>query len=45
MIDTHLSYEAAREHFNITAIAQASEGAKDFSNAIRANIITRPVEP
>ena len=44
MIDTHLSYEAAREHFDITELAQASEDAKDFSNAIRANIVTRPVE-
>jgi len=43
MIDTHLSYKEAREHFDITEIAQASEDAKDFSNAIRANIITRPV--
>ncbi len=44
MIDTHLPYKEAREHFNITEIAQASEDAKDFSNAIRANIITRPVK-
>lgn len=43
MIDTHLSYEAAREHFDITSIAQASEDTKDFSNAIRAEIVTRPV--
>ena len=43
MIDTHLSYEAAREHFDITKLAQASEHAKDFSNAIRANITTRPI--
>ena len=44
MIDTHLPYEKAREHFDITEIAQASEDAKDFSNAIRGNIVTRPVQ-
>lgn len=43
MIDTHLSYEAAREHFDITEIAQESEDAEDFSKAIRANIVRRPV--
>ncbi len=43
MIDTHLPYKEAREHFDITEIAQASEDAKDFSKAIRANIVTRPV--
>ena len=44
MIDTHLTYEAAREHFDISEVAQASEDAKDFSKAIRVNIITRPVQ-
>ncbi len=43
MIDTHLSYEAAREHFDITETAQASEEAEDFSQAIRAQIVTRPI--
>lgn len=43
MIDTHLSYEAARKHFDITEIAQASDDAKDFSNAIRAGIVRHPV--
>lgn len=43
MIDTHLSYEAARKHFDITEVAQAADDAKDFSRAIRANIVTRPV--
>lgn len=43
MIDTHLPYKEAREHFDITKIAQASEDAEDFSNAIRAEIIRRPV--
>jgi len=43
MIDTHLPYKDAREHFDITEIAQASEDAEDFSNAIRSDIITRPL--
>ena len=44
MIDTHLSYEDAREHFDISEIARASEDAEDFSKAIRAKIITRPID-
>ncbi len=40
MIDTHLPYKEAREHFDITKMAQESENAKDFSNAIRADIIS-----
>lgn len=45
MIDTHLTYKAAREHFDISTVAQESENIKDFSNAIRAKIVTRaPVE-
>jgi len=43
MIDTHLPYNNAREHFDITEIARDSEDAKDFSNAIRADIVLRPV--
>ncbi len=43
MLDTHLSYADSREHFDISEIARESEEAKDFSNAIRANIVTRPV--
>lgn len=43
MIDTHLPYKEAREHFDITKIAQASEDAKDFSKAIRAGIVRRPI--
>ncbi len=43
MIDTHLSYDAAREHFDITKIAQAEDDTKDFSKAIRKNIVTRPI--
>jgi len=40
MIDTHLSYEDAREYFDISEIARASEDAKDFSTAIRSEITT-----
>ena len=43
MIDTHLPYKEAREHFDITKTAQASEDAKDFSKAIRAGIVLRPI--
>ncbi len=43
IIDTHLSYEDAREHFNITPHAQAADGLPDFSKEIRAHIVTRPV--
>jgi len=43
MLDTHLTYKAAREHFDISEIARKSEDAKDFSKAIRAEIQTRPV--
>ncbi|HIO91235.1 MAG TPA: DUF4105 domain-containing protein [Leucothrix mucor] len=39
MIDTNLSYAAAREHFDITEIAQVSEDVEDFSQAIRAKFI------
>ncbi len=44
MIDTDLPYKDAREHFDITKIAQSSDDAIDFSKAIRANMIRRPVE-
>ncbi len=43
IIDTHLPYQAARTHFDITERAQAAEEASDFSQAIRAHITTRPV--
>ncbi len=43
MIDTHLPYKEAREHFDITKIAQASDDTKDFANAIRSEIVLRPV--
>ncbi len=44
IIDTHLPYESAREHFNITPLAQATLIGEDFSKAIRKNITTRPVD-
>ncbi len=44
IIDTHLSYEAARDHFDITAHAQAADGLPNFSDAIRAHIKTRPIQ-
>jgi hypothetical protein len=44
MIDTDLPYKEAREHFDITKIAQDSDDTEDFSKAIRANMIRRPVE-
>ncbi len=43
IIDTHLPFEAAREHFDITPHAQAAEGTNNFSKAIREHITTRPI--
>ena len=42
IIDTHLPFDAAREHFDITSHAQAADGEPDFSKAIREHITTRP---
>ncbi len=36
LIDTDLSYEEAREYFDVTSRAQAVEGGSEFSAAIRA---------
>ena len=44
IIDTHLHFDAAREHFDITSRAQAAENAEDFSAAIRAHLLIRPVD-
>ncbi len=44
IIDTHLPFEDAREHFNITALAQATEVGDDFSAAIRSELRVRPVD-
>lgn len=43
IIDTHLPFEEAREHFDITPHAQEADGVRDFSKAIRKHINTRPV--
>ena len=43
IIDTHLPFDAAREHFDITPHAQAADGLPNFSKAIREHITTRPV--
>ncbi len=44
IIDTHLDYEAAREHFDITKMAQATGPNDDFSAAIRSHLTLRPVD-
>ena len=44
IIDTHLSYDAAREHFDITQFAQATGPDDDFSAAIRRHLTVRPVD-
>ena len=44
IIDTHLSFEDAREHFDITEIAQESEDIENFSNVIREHLLLRPVD-
>lgn len=44
IIDTHLDYDAAREHFDITEYAQATGPDDDFSTAIRKHLKLRPVD-
>ncbi|VAX04032.1 hypothetical protein MNBD_ALPHA03-815 [hydrothermal vent metagenome] len=44
IIDTHLSYDAAREHFDITKYAQATKPDDNFSTAIRNHLKIRPVD-
>ena len=44
IIDTHLSFEDAREHFDITEIAQGSDDIENFSNVIREHLLLRPVD-
>ncbi len=44
IIDTHLTYEAARDHFDITERAMACDEGDDFSAAIRRDILIRPVD-
>ncbi len=44
IIDTHLTYKDAREHFDITKHAQASNPEDDFSATIRNHLTLRPVD-
>ena len=44
IIDTHMTYEAARDHFDITELAMATNTDDDFSTAIRKEILVRPVD-
>ncbi len=44
IIDTHLSYDAAREHFDITQHARNTDEDSDFSTAIRNHLSVRPVD-
>ncbi len=44
IIDTHLPYDEARQHFDITELAQACEGGEDFSKIIRKHLLVRPVD-
>ncbi|MFK5998296.1 MAG: DUF4105 domain-containing protein [Rhodobacterales bacterium] len=44
IIDTRLTYEDARDHFDITELAEASGENDDFSAAIRREILLRPVD-
>ncbi len=44
IIDTHMTYEAARDHFDITELAMATKPDDDFSSAIRKEILVRPVD-
>ena len=44
IIDTHLPFDAAREHFDITPYARATKPDEDFSTAIRRHLRTRPVD-
>ena len=44
ILDTHLSFEEARKHFDITKIAQACADDEDFSAAIRKHLRVRPVD-
>ena len=44
ILDTHLPFDDAREKFDITSIAQATEPDEDFSAAIRNHINLRSVD-
>lgn len=44
IIDTHLPYEDARKHFDITELAMTTEIGGEFSTVIRSQILVRPVD-
>jgi hypothetical protein len=44
IIDTHLPYEATRDHFDIKELAMSVKEGDDFSTVIRSEILLRPVD-
>lgn len=44
IIDTHLPYEATRDHFDIKELAMSVKEGDDFSAVIRSEILLRPVD-
>ena len=44
ILDTHLPFDEAREKFDITKIAQATQPGEDFSAAIRSHISLRSID-
>jgi len=44
IIDTHLTYEDVRDHFDITELANTAGENDDFSAVIRSEILLRPVD-
>ncbi|MBL4749945.1 MAG: DUF4105 domain-containing protein [Amylibacter sp.] len=44
IIDTHLPYEATRDHFDIKELAMSANEGDDFSAVIRSEILLRPVD-
>ncbi len=44
IIDTHLPYDATRDHFDIKELAMSVKEGDDFSAVIRIDIILRPVD-
>lgn len=44
IIDTHLPYDATRDHFDIKELAMSAKEDDDFSTVIRSEILLRPVD-
>ena len=44
IIDTHLPYDATRDHFDIKELAMGADEGDDFSSVIRSEILVRPVD-